>query len=239
MSIPPNATPPGGGLIPGARWLPKEYPAAGENITFLVANGDGTTRPATRPPNSALREMRRLMIDGTPYPDESAEDYNEQISAGNAANIELARAHYEMLVGLGFDLSATVDWRNVSWSNFLANVRMYGYRWALTGVMTPPATTEGYLGDPPAGALIVPATDAEDPNNVHVPVAPPPPVPTGQPQFGPPWEASEYPGAYMVGADNDVPPGTHGTKDGIEYVYIVLGKLGTIFYRKLWVPVGR
>jgi len=54
--------------------------------------------------------------------------------------------------------------------------------------------------------------------------------------FGPPIE---FVGSYSVGEGTTVPPGSHATKDGFEYVYVVLGKLGTLFYRKLRVPTGR
>ncbi len=43
---------------------------------------------------------------------------------------------------------------------------------------------------------------------------------------------------YYAGPTNTVQPGTHAVKDGTEYVFVVLGRIGTVIYRKMWIPVG-
>ena len=82
----------------------------------------------------------------------------------------------------------------------------------------------------------------EGPDLVAEPYTPPePPEPTGPlPEgvvaFGPP--AEDGTGSFLVAANNTVPPGTHAIKGGTEYVLIQLGRIGTMMYRKLWVPVS-
>ena len=65
-------------------------------------------------------------------------------------------------------------------------------------------------------------------------------VPPGPEQgiavFGPPVEDGS--GAYLAGADNTAAPGDHATgPDGREYVLVQIGKVGTLIYRKIWMPV--
>ncbi len=77
------------------------------------------------------------------------------------------------------------------------------------------------------------------PDRVAEPYIPPePPTPAeGVVAFGPAVEDGT--GAYLVARENTVPPGTHAVKDGNDYVFVVLGRLGTLTYRKLWIPTGK
>ncbi len=83
----------------------------------------------------------------------------------------------------------------------------------------------------------------EGPDFVAEPFVPPEKAPweqdfpEGVVDFGPP--AGDGSGILLAGPKNTVPPGTHATKDGREYVFVVLGQPGTLNYRKLWVPTGK
>ncbi len=70
----------------------------------------------------------------------------------------------------------------------------------------------------------------------YIPPAKPKDLPSGVVAFGPP--AEDGTGSFFAAANNTTAPGTHANKDGKEYVFVVLGRVGTLFYRKLWIPVG-
>ena len=70
----------------------------------------------------------------------------------------------------------------------------------------------------------------------YVPPGPPPPLPDGIVAFG--LDSDDGTGSYYVGPTNTVQPGTHAFKDGKEYVFVVIGRLGTLVYRKMWIPIG-
>ena len=70
----------------------------------------------------------------------------------------------------------------------------------------------------------------------YTPPLPPAPLPDGVVAFG--FDSDDGTGSYYVGPTNTVQPGTHAFKDDVEYVFIVIGRLGTLVYRKMWVPVG-
>lgn len=78
----------------------------------------------------------------------------------------------------------------------------------------------------------------EGPEFVAEPYVPPvkPTLPEGIVAFG--FDSDDGTGSYYVGPTNTVRPGTHAMKDGKEYVFVVIGRLGTLVYRKMWVPVG-
>jgi len=78
----------------------------------------------------------------------------------------------------------------------------------------------------------------EGPEFVANPYIPPvkPTLPDGIVAFGP--DSDDGTGSYYVGPTNTVQPGTHARRDGKEYVFIVIGRLGTLVYRKMWIPVG-
>ena len=88
---------------------------------------------------------------------------------------------------------------------------------------------EGISNDP---------TVTEGPDFVAEPYVPPvdAPLPDGIVAFG--FDADDGTGSYYVGPTNTVRPGTHAMKDGAEYVFVVIGRLGTLVYRKMWIPVG-
>jgi len=54
--------------------------------------------------------------------------------------------------------------------------------------------------------------------------------------FGPPVEAGEFAGCFTVATENTAKTGTHATRDGIEYVHVVLSR-GFTGMLALWVPV--
>jgi hypothetical protein len=78
----------------------------------------------------------------------------------------------------------------------------------------------------------------EGPDYVAEAFTPPePPIPAeGVVAFGPPSEDGT--GSYLVDPSNTVAPGTLASRDGIEYVFVQLGRIGTLSFRKLWIPTG-
>jgi len=78
----------------------------------------------------------------------------------------------------------------------------------------------------------------EGPELVAEPYSPPvkPTLPDGIVAFG--FAVDDGTGSYYTGPTNTVHPGTHAMKDGKEYVFIIIGRLGTLVYRKMWVPIG-
>ncbi len=70
----------------------------------------------------------------------------------------------------------------------------------------------------------------------YSPPLPPAPLPEGIVAFG--FEIGDGSGGYYVGPTNTVRPGTHAVKDGTEYVFVRLGKRGTLIFREMWIPVG-
>jgi len=95
----------------------------------------------------------------------------------------------------------------------------------------------------PENELTGEVTVTEGPDLVAEPFVPPenPPweqdFPEGVVDFGPP--TGDGTGSLLAGPKNTVPPGTHATKDGKEYVFVVIGQPGTLTYRKLWIPTGK
>jgi len=199
------------------------------NKTYLIQGPDGPVE-AKRPSDEVLRQLRQAT---------TSERYGMAITLAEA----------------GFTLDAAVDVNGWDYWKTMEQRRQYGYTWVPAGHMPNLLIAPGLwmpreagdetglrydAGNPPVGAILVPASEQEDPNYEQPqPVAVPAPPPDGQAVFGPPIEFGEFVGSYSVGEGTTVPPGSHATKDGFEYVYVVLGKLGTLFYRKLWVPTGR
>lgn len=195
---------------------------------YMIQGPSGPVQ-AKRPSDEVLRQLREL-------------PHSERFGMA----ITLAEA--------GFTLDAAVDVNGWDYWKTMDARRGYGYTWIPAGhmpnILIAPGlwvpregTEEGLRYDaehPPVGAILVPKSEQDDPNfREPIVVQPPPPPPEGQAVFGPPIEYGEFASSYSVGASNTVPAGTHATKDGAEYVYVILGTIGTLFYRKLWVPVGR
>ncbi len=105
-------------------------------------------------------------------------------------------------------------------------------RWSAPIPQPPPAVHYRYVEEDEPEVIEGPDLVAEP----YTPPEKPKGLPDGVVAFGPP--AEDGTGSFFAAANNTTPPGTHANKDGKEYVFVVLGRIGTLFYRKLWVPVG-
>jgi len=190
--------------------------------TYLIQGSNGPEK-AKRPSDEVLRRLRES-------PEEDL--------------LGMAR----LLVESEHTLDMAVDiWKWDYWK--VMNLRRrYGYNWIPAFTQSNVAVAPGlsmltggeYNPDaPPMGAILVPPSEQEDPNyESPKAITAPQPPPDGQVVFGPPITYGQFLGAYSVGTGTNVPPGTHATKDGLEFVYVVLGRLGTLRYQRLWVPTG-
>jgi hypothetical protein len=148
------------------------------------------------------------------------------------------------LAEAGFTLDAPVDVNEWDYWKTMAQRRRFGFTWVPAGHMAnvliapglPHPVLPPYDPDsPPEGAILVPASDHEDPNyEKPEPVEPSPPE--GFIEFGPPADSPDYPGAFLVGANNTAKPGILAKKDGVTYVYVEIPRLAGAL--KLWVPVA-
>jgi len=78
----------------------------------------------------------------------------------------------------------------------------------------------------------------EGPDFVAPPYTPPaePPKPSGIVEFGPALE--DGCGGFLAGPNTTVPAGTLAAKDGKQYILVVIGRPGSINYRRHWLPIA-
>lgn len=193
--------------------------------TYMIQGTDGPVE-AKRPSDEVLRQLREAS---------SSERF--------AMAITLAEA--------GFTIDAAVDVNGWNYWKTMEQRRRYGYTWVPAGHMANIIIAPGLWmpsqsdpngvsydpDNPPTGAILVPASEKDDPNYVKPePVTPVPPPADAVAAFGPPIEAGEFAGCFTVATENTATTGTHATKYGVEYVYVVLRR-GFTGKLALWVPV--
>jgi len=192
------------------------------------------------------------MIQGASGPVEAQRPTNDELRTLNALP-RMERISKAMeLAAAGCTIDMAVDVNAGSYWKVTEQRRRYGYTWVpaahmpniliAPGLWMPSEDDDAGMSynaaEPPMGAILIPRTEQDDPNyGPPTPIVVPPPPPDGQAVFGPPIEYGEFAGAYSVDPDNSVPPGSHATKDGVEYVYVVLAR-GFTGKLALWMPIG-
>lgn len=191
---------------------------------YMIQGPDGPVE-AKRPSDDVLRQLNDL-------------PWRERLSMA----IALAKD--------GFTIDAAVDVFDGNYWKLMAGRRNHKpepFAWIPAGDManlliapglSQPGTPAYDPNNPPQGAILVPASEQDDPNfKPPETVTPPAPPPSGVVSFDQPIEVGEFAGSFRVGIENTVPVGTHATKDGAEYVYVDLprGFTGSL---RLWIPIG-